>query len=195
MTLDDACAVLTGGRSGDRAGSDIAAAGDHDGDGYRDLWVGAEGYYYTGTSGGRAYLALGPLTADMDLGSASAILEGQANYNAGRSVSGDGDANGDGWNDVLVGGPGFLTGVGWLFYGPVSGTHILTSDADLSMMGTATGDQLGTRVWLEGDLNGDGLADPLVVEPSEISRCSWPRWRTGSTSSTWATPTWASTPR
>ncbi len=167
VAIGDADAVLTGARSGDRAGSALAAAGDHDGDGYRDLWVGAPGDYYAGTSGGRAYLALGPFSGEVDLASAAAILEGHANYAAGTSLSGEGDADGDGAPDVLVGAPGYYGGAAWLLYGPVSGTLLLSTDADVVVSGDLTGDRLGSRVWLEGDLDGDGFSDPLVTDRAE----------------------------
>jgi hypothetical protein len=167
VSIGDADAVLYGGRSGDRAGCAIAAAGDHDGDGYRDLWIGASGDYYAGTSGGRAYLALGPFSGEVDLASAEAILQGHGNYAAGTSLSGEGDVDGDGSPDVLVGAPGYYGGAAWLLYGPVSGTLLLSTDADVVVSGDLTGDRLGSRVWLEGDLDGDGFSDPLVTDRAE----------------------------
>ena len=78
-------------------GSDYAsrdfAAGDVNGDNIADLWVGATGR-------GRAFLMLGPITADTDLGQAEALLENGTQTGVGMGL---GDLDGDGYDDLLVG--------------------------------------------------------------------------------------------
>ncbi len=60
-----------------------------------------------GWHAGAAYLVLGPVSGDVDLAAADARLIGEAAYeHAGRSVSGAGDVDGDGFDDVLVGASG-----------------------------------------------------------------------------------------
>ncbi len=106
VSLADAQARLTGEALFDRAGAAVAGAGDADGDGLDDLLVGAPSHTAGGTDAGAAYLVLGPVQGDIALGSAGATLIGaQASDHAGSAVSGAGDVNGDGIDDLLAGAP------------------------------------------------------------------------------------------
>ena len=68
-----------------------------------------------------------------------------------------GDIDGDGFPDLLAGAPG-SRGAAVLVYGPLSGLleadHVLKGDLD---------ENLGTAVDISGDLDGDGVLDPVVV--------------------------------
>ena len=121
------------------------------------------------------------------------ILQGDAgNDNLGRSVSGAGDINGDGLDDLIVGaylGDDGAAGAGeaYIVYGKPNpaaadggpGTQFGTTDTtgemrqvlDTSMLAPAAGfiiqggamsDELGISVSGAGDVNGDGLADLIV---------------------------------
>lgn len=81
--------------------------------------------------------------------------EGEGDY-AGWSVSGAGDADGDGHDDLLVGAPYALTA--YRVMGPVSGTISLGSSATRV---TASGGA-GWSIANAGDQDGDGLPDMLV---------------------------------
>ena len=83
-----------------------------------------------------------------------------------RSVSGAGDVDGDGHDDVLVGAPGNygdgpFGGAGYLVLGPVTGTLDL-SLADAKLMGENLRDRAGLSVSAAGDVDGDGHDDLLV---------------------------------
>ncbi len=86
--------------------------------------------------------------------------------NAGWSVAGGGDVNGDGIADMLVGAPGSDNtgtdaGIAVLFHGTPSGTASLTA-GDAILSGVADGDYAGYSVAIAGDVNADGFADVLV---------------------------------
>ena len=105
--------VLTGIDDDDRSGFAVSGAGDFDGDGFDDLLIGAfladqtggldhgESYVLFGRSGGFASsIALSSLD-----GTSGFVLTGiDPNDRSGRSVSGAGDVNGDGFDDLIIGG-------------------------------------------------------------------------------------------
>ena len=100
-------AILVGETGGDNAGVSVAGPGDVDGDGARDLFIGASGVDANGTESGAAYLALAPFSGTVDLSTVAARLLGPAaRDNAGEAVSGAGDMDGNGLPDLLVGGSG-----------------------------------------------------------------------------------------
>jgi hypothetical protein len=86
----------------------------------------------------------------------------------GYAVSADGDANGDGYDDLLVGAYGedsatTSAGAAYLFYGPfTSGDAYDVNDADVTLLGTGASDNLGYAVGYAPDVNGDG-ADEVIL--------------------------------
>ncbi len=93
---------------GDLAGAAAAGAGDTDGDGWRDLVVGAYGRDVGDDADvGAAYLVRGPFAPGVNsLGSAARAWYGRGpSDNAGRAVAGGGDLDGDALGDLLVGAP------------------------------------------------------------------------------------------
>ena len=102
----------------------------------------------------------------VSLADADAKLSGETSGDqVGYSVSGGGDASGDGVPDLLIGatyaGRG---GTGYLVLGPVSGARSL-GDADARLLAEADSDSAGRSVSLAEDMNGDGLDDMLVGAP------------------------------
>jgi hypothetical protein len=89
------------------------------------------------------------------------------NFNAqlGGSVGTAGDVNGDGYSDVIVGGPGYgddgLTGEGkvWVFHGTATG---LENGHSWSREGGQNSAHYGWSVGTAGDVNGDGYADVII---------------------------------
>ena len=79
---------------------------------------------------------------------------------AGYSVSGAGDVNGDGYSDIIVGSPSQYVDQGraYVILGSASGP---VQSYALSKYG-GTGDLLGSTVATAGDVNGDGYSDVVI---------------------------------
>ena len=149
-------------------GDQVAAPGDLDGDGYDDVLSVSQG------DGPGAVLVLhGAARTDADRTprrSQDALTRfvGEASYDqAGASVTGAGDTDGDGWQDIVIGAYGsdrgqVDAGAAYLLRGPFApGTHPL-ADADVVWQGLAEGDNLGKAVSGGRDVDGDALPDVLL---------------------------------
>ncbi len=168
MSLAEADAKLLGEQEGDHAGHRVALPGDVDGDGIGDILVSADDADAGWTDNGAVYLLSGPVSGSMDLGSATARLEGEYNWDsAGFSLAGAGDVNADGYRDILLGATSHDSnglsnnGASYLLLGPVSGELDL-SVADAAIYGRETDDYNGADVQGVGDLNADGYDDIAV---------------------------------
>lgn len=156
-SLSGANAKLAGETTGDQAGRSVAVVSDTNGDGYADVVVGASAEDSGGSSGGAAYLVLGPVTTS-SLSSATAKLLGDAGEYAGWSVSGIGDVDDDGVEDWAV---GSLGGNVYVVRSLVTGAHSLGT-ADATLVQEASGDKAGWAVAPAGDLDADGYDDFAV---------------------------------
>ncbi|MBT3725412.1 MAG: hypothetical protein HOM14_06745 [Gammaproteobacteria bacterium] len=166
----------------------VSAAGDINGDGIDDLLIGSPGTVTSG-DGGESYIVFGstgnwPAIFELSTlnGTNGFTLTGEQlqfrhyNYSIGYSVSGTGDVNGDGVDDLLIGDPeattitGFIpndSGEGYVVFGSTSNW---SSNIDLTSLDGSNGftlfgedgDKAGNSVSGAGDLNGDGVDDYLV---------------------------------
>jgi hypothetical protein len=144
-------------------GDSVAIAGDVNGDGYDDVIVGAYRYDNGQLDEGRAFAYYG------SAGGPSAVPDwtaesDQPSSQFGYSVAGAGDVNGDGYDDVIVGGPSFNNGQeyegrAFAFYGSAAGLNAIPN-------WTAEPDRraafFGGSVATVGDVNGDGYDDVIV---------------------------------
>ena len=167
-SLSTADVKWTGEAERDEAGLSVAGAGDVDGDGYADLLVGAPKADGDSVSdSGAAYLLLGPTSGDASLSDADAILYGEDELGwAAWTLSGAGDLDSDGYDDVLIGAfrddaGGDGAGAAWVVSGPVTGSAGL-SEVAAKLQGTEDDEAVGIGLAAAGDMSGDGV-DDLVV--------------------------------
>ncbi len=175
--------MLQGEAFGDNLAASLAAAGDVNGDGLADFIIGAPGPASItspepseGGAGG-AFVVFGSLDRSRPtltaLGERGFVINGAAaGANAGRLVSGAGDLNGDGLDDLLISafGPDRVPEVYVVFgkagnVAPVSlaalgtGGFLITG---FTVEGGIPLDPNGIIAAAAGDVNGDGLGDVIL---------------------------------
>ncbi|CAM4220891.1 hypothetical protein G4177_09655 [Corallococcus sp. ZKHCc1 1396] len=159
-----------------QAGASVTVA-DMDGDGQSDLVVGAPRLDVgANNDSGAAYVFYGPLTGSTKtLADADLVLTGvNAGELAGTAVTAVGDANNDGYEELLVGAPGSgaLPGRAYLVYGgarQAPQTVVSLGAANHLKMTGILGDQAGVALASPGDINGDGFRDLLIGAPNHSS--------------------------
>lgn len=167
---------MDGATDGDMAGAAVAAAGDVNGDGVPDMIIGAPAAGFRSSNGhstGAVYVVYGtanpkPIALATLTPAEGFRLTGESSLrDAGSTVSGAGDVNGDGRDDILIGAPDGGNGRAYLVYGP---SAPVTSPIDLGALTAAQGvvvsgsntSYTATSVAPAGDVNGDGHPDVLV---------------------------------
>ncbi len=107
------------------------------------------------------------LSGTLSLSAADAEVVGEtAGGYAGHCVSGAGDVNGDGHDDLLIGAfqatvDGTSAGAAYVVLGPVTG-EVSLADASARLIGEAENDLAAYSVSRAGDVDGDGNDDLLV---------------------------------
>jgi hypothetical protein len=177
---------LSGQRSGDLLGTSVSANGDVNGDGIRDVAIGAAGWDAPGTSvadnRGAAYVVLGSrnfnLNADLSTVDDNpppgviAIYGPQAGGRMGIWID-EGDVDGDGIADIIIGSDQINSDAGQHVGGAyiVFGSASLPSVIDLAnppagvrtarIVGSHQEDHWGAALQV-GDINNDGIGDLII---------------------------------
>ena len=172
---------LDGVAAADYNSTSVSSAGDINGDGFDDLIIGANGADNNTNLSGSSYVVFGTdsnLGASVNLstldGSNGFRLDGVAlsDY-SGYSVSGGGDINGDGFDDIIIGAyradpNGTFSGASYVVFGT---SNAMTSTVSLSTLdgsngfridGVTASDQSGISLSSAGDINGDGFDDLII---------------------------------
>ena len=144
-------------------GEVVASAGDVNNDGYDDVMVAAPQYDNGQPGEGRVFLYLGSPTGPA-LSASWTASGGQSGARFGASLASAGDMNHDGYDDVLIGAPGYGNGEVnegrvYLYHGSPSG---LTSLPVWSYESNQASAELGSSVAGGGDVNGDTWADIVI---------------------------------
>ena len=181
--LGSAGITIFGADESDFSGSSVSSAGDLNGDGFDDLLVGADGADASGnakSNAGDSYVIFGgaalPATIDLaSLGSAGITIFGAETYDlSGGSVSGAGDVNGDGFDELLIGADRAdssgnaksAAGDNYVIFGgtalPATIDLANLGSAGITIFGADTNDLSGNSVSSAGDVNGDGFDDLLI---------------------------------
>ena len=163
---------LHGAATGDRSGVSVASAGDVNGDGYDDLFVGAPYADPNGNISGASYVVFGKASgfaASLGLGTLDGTtgfrLDGAAaSDGSGNSVASAGDVNGDGYDDLVVGASGAdpnggNSGASYVVFGR-SGLFT-TGDSAANTLTGGTGDDALYGVGGDDTLDGLGGHDTL----------------------------------
>ena len=178
--------VINGIDQGDSAGGSVSSGGDVNGDGIDDIIIGASSADPNGNErAGESYIVFGNSNgfdaslnlSDLD-GSNGFVIEGidERDY-SGRSVSGAGDINGDGFDDIIIGADDAdpngneRAGESYVVFGNSNGfdASLNLSDLDGSngfvIEGIDERDSSGRSVSNAGDVNGDGIDDIIISAP------------------------------
>ncbi|MEH2035253.1 beta strand repeat-containing protein [Nostoc sp.] len=178
--------LINGIAERDYSGISVSNGGDINGDGIDDLIIGAQGVSPNGIVGaGQSYVVFGGRNLGSggslkpsDLNGTNGFLINGIGGNSGFSVSNEGDINGDGIDDLIIGASNanpngnYNAGQSYVVFGGRnlgSGGSLNISDLNgtngFLINGIAGYDRSGFSVSNGGDINGDGIDDLIIGAP------------------------------
>ena len=171
LRAEPACRIM-GWQPHANFGMAITGIGDVNGDGYGDVAIGASNYSHAFPYEGAVFVYLGGpsgLGAKPDW----VVYGGTRDAWLGGLMTRAGDVNHDGYDDLVVGAPGWKgkhtanVGRALLFLG---GPHGLAATPSWTVEGDQAGGVMGYWEGGVGDVNKDGFADVLVTQPGFSGR-------------------------
>ncbi|MGD8781294.1 MAG: T9SS type A sorting domain-containing protein [Ignavibacteria bacterium] len=166
IDADNADAIITGTAKGFELGYSVSYAGDVNGDTKDDIIIGAPEY---SSSTGRVFIFYGgSLSGSIRSSTANVIMSGEIEGDYfGCSVSYAGNVNGDSYDDVIIGSPGYDSKKGrvYIFYGGSLSSYTNAASANIIMTGEQEYDEFGYSVSYAGDVNNDGYDDVVMGAP------------------------------
>lgn len=173
--------TITGSAADAWSGFSVSAAGDFNDDGCDDIIIGAPA---VNTGDGQIYVIFGCQDfANVNLASTNSnvkwvTITGASIFDySGTSVSGAGDVNGDGIDDVIIGAPGATDfGAAYVVFGSKKlanlnlealsyNNKVQYNSPGFSIIGANYADRAGFAVGNVSDFNNDGYADVTVGAP------------------------------
>jgi hypothetical protein len=148
--------LIITGQSGDYLGKSVSDAGDVNSDGYSDILMS------TGSlPNSKVYLYCGGQTISTQPN--VTFYSESSSFYFGNSISGAGDINADGYDDIIIGSFGYSTNTGkaYIYFGGISMDNI----SDIIMFGNSTGEYFGYSVAGIRDINNDGFNDVICGAP------------------------------
>ncbi|HWN82870.1 MAG TPA: FG-GAP-like repeat-containing protein, partial [Candidatus Udaeobacter sp.] len=157
--------ILEANQANASFGSQVAPAGDVNGDGYSDVIIGADHFDCGQVDEGKAFLYYGGAQG-LPASPAWTAESDQASAWFGKAVGTAGDVNGDGYSDLIIGAPLYDDGETdegrvWIYHGSptVPGPPVLLTQGD--QPGALYGYSVGTA----GDVNADGFSEVVAGAP------------------------------
>jgi hypothetical protein len=157
----------------ERLGASVTVLGDVNGDGKDDFAFAGSKFSGTSNMVGNVWIYFGNDTGwsrnDIHYNAHASLNGGSGFHVQDMTVSGAGDVNGDGFDDIIVGQPlissnGDRSGKVWLHFGKATGwrTGYKLWDANASFIGEGGVNFAGYYISEAGDVNGDGFDDFLI---------------------------------
>ncbi len=150
-------------------GTVVGDAGDVNGDGYGDVLIGDDQYDNDETDEGRVLVYHGSVNGLSNYlqpdWTADECNQGQCEF--GDAADAAGDFNGDGYDDLIVGAPGYTDGenqegAAYIYHGSATG---LSSTSDWLVESDKASAIFGAAVSTAGNVNGDGYDDVIIGSP------------------------------
>lgn len=172
--LSDAASVTVYGESAyGYMGADVAALGDLDGDGVRELAFGAYANSDYNSSGGAVGVLTGESSGVVAFADVDRVVYGSySGQYAGYDVNDAGDVDGDGRSDLILTAyydasfTGTSAGAAYIFLAPVRSSVTETSSADVAFYGTSVSTRFAQQLGGPLDMNGDEVGDVALADPS-----------------------------
>jgi len=160
--------TFTGSQAGQNAGIRVAGLGDVNDDGFDDFAIGSNGWDGEQTDEGLVCVFYGSASGPADIPDWTAESD-QTLSNFGASLSGIGDVNGDGFNDLIVGATKYDNGTNdegaaFAWYGSEDGFGETGDPINADWMVESNQETLVFAIYLgaAGDVNDDGYDDVVI---------------------------------